>query len=122
MGWAYGFVNGRDVGYGVPAVCDKPDCDEKIDRGLAYLCGDMHGDEFGCGLYFCSRHLMYRRPKELDHSVQKCPRCYLYKSPYEPKSDIEEWVFWKLNDASWEQWRESNPDEVAHLTQVLTNE
>ncbi len=26
----------RHIGYGVPAICDHPDCTEEIDRGLGY--------------------------------------------------------------------------------------
>lgn len=58
MGWSYGIVNGRKVGYAVRAKCDKKGCKEKIDRGLAYVCGGMHGGgEYGCGGYFCENHL-----------------------------------------------------------------
>jgi hypothetical protein len=60
MGWAYGIVNGRKVGYSVAAKCDKRGCKTKIDRGLAYCCGDMHGgDDKHCGGYFCYEHLTY---------------------------------------------------------------
>ena len=59
MGYAhYVLADGREAGYGVETVCDKAGCGEKIDRGLAYLCGDRPGgDEYGCGGYFCGRHL-----------------------------------------------------------------
>jgi hypothetical protein len=60
MGWSYGIENGRHVGYGVRATCDLKGCKTKIDRGLGYVCGNMHGGgEFGCGRYFCSEHLTY---------------------------------------------------------------
>jgi len=47
------------AGYGVADTCHEPDCNEKIDRGLAYLCGDTPGepDEHGCGEWFCGQHL-----------------------------------------------------------------
>lgn len=63
MGWAYGHnAEGREVGYSVAATCDLDGCDEKIDRGLAYVCGGMHdGGEFGCGRYFCPSHLYHFR-------------------------------------------------------------
>jgi hypothetical protein len=33
MGWSVGEgKDGRDIGYGVPALCDHPDCSEQIDR------------------------------------------------------------------------------------------
>lgn len=61
MGWSYGInLEGREVGYSVEATCDYAGCGEKIDRGLAYVCGGMHdGDEYGCGRYFCGTHLAY---------------------------------------------------------------
>lgn len=60
MGWAYCGTDedGREIGYAIEAECDHPDCHEKIDRGLSYVCGNMHGgDEWGCGKYFCPKHL-----------------------------------------------------------------
>ena len=60
MGWGYGIVNGREVGYSVEATCDRDGCGTKINRGLSYVCGSMHGGaEFGCGGYFCESHLLY---------------------------------------------------------------
>src|SRR5690606_23075125 len=53
MGWAVGYDSNwnRDIGYGVPTTCDHPGCNEKIDRGLSYVCGDEpYGGEHGCGL------------------------------------------------------------------------
>ncbi len=72
MGWGYGVLpDGREVGYSVSAVCEAPSCDTAIDRGLAYLCGTMHGqdDEAGCGHYFCSEHLLYGGPN------RQCGQC-----------------------------------------------
>lgn len=71
MGWGYGEVWRRgeliEVGYGVDAQCEHPDCSEEIDRGLGWLCGSMHGDpEDGCGGYFCGNH-------EINHD---CPDNY----------------------------------------------
>lgn len=59
MGWAFGENSeGREVGYGVKATCDKEGCDTQIDRGIEYVCGEMHdGGEYGCGQYFCGTHL-----------------------------------------------------------------
>ncbi|APE11564.1 hypothetical protein [Rhodococcus sp. 2G] len=62
MGYAYYTLpDGRDAGYGVEAECDHPDCHERINRGLGYLCGedpDGHRDpeEPGCGKYYCEQH------------------------------------------------------------------
>lgn len=48
-----------DAGYAVEAECDKDGCAARIDRGLAYLCGQTPGgDEFGCGGYFCGDHML----------------------------------------------------------------
>ena len=46
MGWSIGYDSNwdRDIGYGVPAYCDHPDCNEEIDRGLSYVCG---GEPYG---------------------------------------------------------------------------
>lgn len=59
----YGFYeidNGRFGGYMVLATCDKFGCENEIDRGLGYLCGESPGEfsgDGGCGRYFCGDHL-----------------------------------------------------------------
>lgn len=75
MGWASGTnAAGREVGYLVGAVCDQDGCDEQIDRGLAYVCGD--GGEDGCGDYFCAEHLAYAVGNDMRiTSPQLCPTC-----------------------------------------------
>jgi hypothetical protein len=81
MGWAYGTNNaGREVGYGVESTCDKPECDEAIDRGLYFVCGSMHdGDEHGCGRYFCDEHMLhgFKVPDYTDghRYIQLCEEC-----------------------------------------------
>ncbi|MFB6805460.1 hypothetical protein [Streptomyces sp. NPDC056387] len=46
-----------EAGYDVPTTCEQDGCDEKIDRGLAHLCGTTPGgDEHGCGSYYCGHH------------------------------------------------------------------
>jgi len=67
MGWAYGVVAGREVGYSVEAECDREGCHEQINHGLGFLCGRMHGqdDDTGCGGYFCGRHLFYGGPNAM---------------------------------------------------------
>lgn len=65
MGWANCGEDsrGRPIGYAHAATCDHPECDTKIDRGLDYACGGMHGEtEYGCEGYFCYKHLVYREP------------------------------------------------------------
>jgi len=77
MGWSYGHnVEGEEVGYSVPAVCNEPGCEAKIDRGLSYTCGglDGHSGVIGtCGKPFCSEHLLYG--SKLSHDAV-CSRCY----------------------------------------------
>jgi hypothetical protein len=81
MGWAHGINNeGREVGYGVSATCDEEGCNERIDRGIAYVCGGMHdGGNHGCGRYFCGEHLYFvNRPEKVranEESGQLCGEC-----------------------------------------------
>lgn len=111
MSWAVGTgKDGRDIGYGVPSICDHPDCNERIHRGLAYVCGmiNTEGEDRGCGLHFCTKHLR--------HSYrygQLCPRCWpKQREPFVRKPDIDDWVQWKLKDPSWAEWLTENPDFV----------
>ena len=124
MGWAIGYDEHweRDIGYGVPATCDVPQCEVKIDRGLGYVCGgDIRGGEYGCGLYFCQAHLTFRAPRGSDRVIQLCPRCFFHKSPYKhPSPDTPEWMRHKLTDESWQEWRDEHPAEVAQMTEALT--
>ena len=119
MGWSVGFDStwNRDIGYGVPAICDRPRCGAKIDRGLSYVCGsEPYGGEHGCGLYFCSADLCYRQPRGADRGIWVCPRCLRYKPPYKhPTPDTAEWLNWKLTDESWAEWRRENPAEVERI-------
>jgi hypothetical protein len=85
VGWATGRNNnGREIGYAIEAVCDLPGCDNKIDLGLSYCCGGLHGvdnggmdDEQYCGDYFCAEHLYYRpdRRDPDEATIQVCERC-----------------------------------------------
>lgn len=114
MGWSIGYdANwGRDIGYGVPATCDHPDCNEKIDRGLAHVCGgEPYGGDEGCGLYFCGVHL--------GCVGQLCQRCTDGRKPFLAKPDHPEWIDWKLTDESWAEWRAENPAEVIEMTARL---
>lgn len=114
MGWSIGTgKDGRDIGYGVPALCDQPDCNEEIDRGLSHVCGMINtdGEDRGCGLHFCTDHLL--------HSAkygQLCGRCWpRQRKPFDRKPDIAEWVEHKLTDESWQRWRDANQEEVKRL-------
>jgi hypothetical protein len=114
MGWSIGYDSkwNRDIGYGVPSICDHPSCNKEIDRGLSHVCGDApYGGERGCGLYFC-----------VDHQVgkhQRCEQCTKRRKPFSPKPDTLEWLRWKLQDESWQQWRDENPAELADLQKRL---
>jgi hypothetical protein len=112
MGWAIGYDNRwkRDIGYGVPTICDHPKCNEEIDRGLGYVCGeDVYGGEKGCGLFFCGKHQIGKH--------QRCPQCtYRSLRTYKPKPDMVEWEYYKLKAESWNKWRDNHPDEVERIT------
>lgn len=79
MGWAHGVDgNGREIGYGVAAVCDEPGCIRRIDRGLAFRCGPLGCEtETGaaCGNYYCGHHL-YLPPRSAPEGTGGlCARC-----------------------------------------------
>jgi hypothetical protein len=74
MGWGNcgSDSKGRPIGYVHAATCDHPGCTKKIDRGLAYACGGMHGpgaylggdddvdwQDVSCEGYFCEEHMVY---------------------------------------------------------------
>lgn len=103
MSWSIGFDTrwNRDIGYGVPAWCDHPDCNEEIDRGLSFVCGnEPYGGEKGCGLYFCEKHHM--------NKWKLCDRCAKKRKPFTPKPDHPEWIKHKMTDESWSEWRKDN--------------
>lgn len=110
MSWSIGFDTRwqRDIGYGVPAECDHPECHEQIDRGLSHVCGGgAYGEERGCGLYFCEKHHSNR--------WELCDRCAKRRNPFTPKPDVLKWLYFKMTDESWEEWRKENhltPEEV----------
>ncbi|MBE5477773.1 hypothetical protein E3G68_005106 [Mycobacteroides abscessus] len=131
MGWAIGFDSRwqRDVGYGVPAWCDHPNCHTMIDRGLSNVCGGQpYGGDNGCGLYFCDVHQHAVWDEEGDDVltangeplIQLCERCVSRHegsdtTPFDPKPDHPEWASWKLTHDSWAQWRSENPDAAERL-------
>ena len=125
MGWSLGWDSdwNRDIGYGVPAYCDHPDCNEEIDRGLSYVCGgEPYGQPRGCGLYFCGKHLKYygARVDGRIKTVQLCERCGpRRRNPFPPKPDHPRWIRHKLTDPSWKKWRKENPGEVIRMKDQL---
>lgn len=71
------YLNGQplEAGYDVEDVCNRPDCNAEIDRGLGFLCGRTPGgDEHGCGRYFCEEHLFCVETGEGETS-QVCEGC-----------------------------------------------
>jgi len=76
MGWSRCGVNndtGEEMGYAVEGVCHHPGCEEKIDHGLAYVCGGMHENGETCGYYFCQNHLFMGKLN--GETVQMCEEC-----------------------------------------------
>lgn len=100
MSWEIGYDENwkRDIGYGVPAYCDHPECSEEINRGLSYVCGgEPFGGERGCGLYFCPEHLRWD---------QVCECCADDAPPFDAKPDHPTWTHHKATDPSWQAWRD----------------
>lgn len=98
----------RHRGYGVPAECDHPECDAKIDRGLTYMCGDGHVDS--CELFFCMEHKSNVIEDGDDSAAWVCERCFNDWTPFEPKPDVWEWTNHVLTDESWATWRAEEPE------------
>lgn len=127
MGYSIGTgEGGRDIGYGVIATCDQPGCDKKIDRGMAYLCGEYRNDN-ACGLYFCYSHLVFGMTTQLcdvclfNEELGDDPKYEDMKKPHEPKPDHPDWVYWKLNHDSWRKWRQDNPETVEAMDKRLVD-
>jgi hypothetical protein len=136
MGYAvYEIGHGRWGGYGVPAYCEEPDCNEEIDRGMAFACGgEPFANEVGCDQYFCEKHReltgfkmngeMY--PDYLcDHEEdcdcvfkEVCKPCATGKSAYPYKPEHPTWIKHLLTDESWEEWRKNNPEKVDVIDQA----
>ena len=87
MGWANCGTDseGRSIGYAHPATCDHPGCDAQIHRGLAYACGDMHGENaFYCEKYFCDKHQYFIKWEGEYHTVCKdCEQFWREEYPQE---------------------------------------
>ena len=132
MGYQIYKVGNRWGGYGVPAICEYPECNREIDRGISFACGGEPFSEHGCDRYFCSEHrqCVYFNPvtgKKCRHKrdcncdeVELCERCANGKMPFPYKPEVEEWIKHLLTDKSWGEWRIDNPDEVKYYKQELT--
>lgn len=71
MGYSRYEIDGKERGYGVPDVCNHEGCEQKINRGMAYLC-------YGCTGYFCYDHLIFGEDKYecfAGKSSQICSAC-----------------------------------------------
>lgn len=134
MGYAvYEIGNHRWGGYGVPAICEYPTCNEEIDRGMGYACGGEPFSEHGCDLYFCSKHTesiiinpatgkQCRHQKDCDCDcdlIGVCERCAKRKPSFPYKPERKEWLEHLLNDESWQKWRDTNPGEVEWVKEQL---
>lgn len=130
MGYQIYQVGKRWGGYGVPAICEHPDCKEEVDRGISYACGGEPFSEKGCDRYFCSKHLNYiyfnedgercRHKNDCDcESVELCERCAKGKPSFPYKPEHPDWVKHLLKDPSWSEWRKKNPVKVKELKSLV---
>lgn len=128
MGYQVYEIKGEDGnrfgGYGVPSICDHPECDKEIDRGLSYCCGgNPRSDEFGCQQYFCEDHLtsiyMGDNGERAEH-LDLCERCVNEQEPFPMKPDTREWMEHMLTDESWEDWRIANPEKTEEMRSQLS--
>lgn len=128
MGYQVYKVGKRWGGYGVPTVCEYPDCNEEIDRGMSFACGGEPFSEYGCDRYFCGKHRIYTYfdPEEEDgrchheedcecETREVCERCAKGEESFPYKPETKEWIEHLLTDESWQEWRNNNPDEVEEL-------
>lgn len=84
---------GRNIGYSYEGYCDHPECPEKIDRGLTYVCGGMHGNnEYSCERYFCDKHKSNWIKISDGEEIVICDDCY---------EDL-------LDSGEWEECEEEN--------------
>lgn len=129
MGYQIYKVGERWGGYGVPALCEHPNCNEEIDRGVSYACGGEPFSEHGCDRYFCGKHLFYvafkddgkrcRHQRDCDcKHFELCKRCKDNKKPFNYKPETEEWITHLLKHKSWKEWRQNNLEEVNKLKKI----
>ncbi len=78
MGWGDCGTDddGRPIGYIHKAICDHPECEAEIHRGLAYACGGFHlGSDKCCHKYFCGDHLYFTEESHDDIHGCVCAEC-----------------------------------------------
>jgi len=99
MGWGNCGIDsqGRMIGYSFTAICDHPDCEKVIDRGLAYVCGDMHGEDiYSCEKYYCDDHRrVYVEDNESDICYLVCDDCE------EGFKDVHSGMEWDDMEGCW---------------------
>lgn len=68
---------GRPIGYAHAATCDHDGCTARIDRGLAYACGGMHGEfDNACEGYFCEKHMVHGVELSDGEVTCLCVKCF----------------------------------------------
>lgn len=117
MGYAVYQVGDRWGGYGVPAFCEYPKCDEEIDRGMSFACGGEPFSEYGCDRYFCRKHKIYHgfNTGSGREYLEVCERCAKRKTPFPYKKEHPDWIKHLLEDESWSEWRKGNPETIKRL-------
>ena len=99
MGYQVYLVGKRYGGYGVPAICEYPDCNEEIDRGMSFACGGEPFSEIGCDRYFCSKHrkftgfkamvatsdVIMRMTANVRRRSMRAMRCWRMPVPFKPE-------------------------------------
>ena len=116
MGYQIYEYGERFAGYGVPAICEHPDCNEKIDRGMSFACGGMPYEDNSCDRYFCEKHLSCG-----DSGKNLCEMCISEKDPFPKKPETKEWMEHLLEDESWAEWRRNNPNKAEEFKSKLNN-
>lgn len=144
MSWVIGFSENqnRDVGYGILAICDHPECTAEIDRGLAYICCEDINHNACCGAFYCAEHREnYVYGDEIDDmedeelealnidvesqevfdAVENGDIVRCRHEPIQPNKENAAWLEHVLKDESWSQWREENPAKVTAYQEALKN-
>ena len=127
MGYQVYQVGDRWGGYGVPAICEHPDCNEEIDRGMPYACGEEPFSEYGCDRYFCGKHKEMvgynafgekcKHEKDCDCEFKEyCESCAKGIDSFPYKPEHPKWLKHLLKDKSWAEWRKNNPQKVKELS------
>ena len=118
----------RFWGYWVPTICEHPNCNKEINRGMDYACWWEPFSEYWCDRYFCEEHTKYVSFDAVEwwivtddkyKSKEVCFRCAEWKEPFPYKPESKEWIRHVLKDESWEKWREKNPKKVESYIEIL---